>query len=379
MKKVGIITINDYNNYGNRLQNYALQEVVKSFDFEVETIVYKPSRKDDYNFSIRIKRLLKLPLHTLFERGLSFTKNKITQIKNRDKNNSRIKTMRQFTIDNIKETSYVIMIDDVPGDLGERYDYFVVGSDQVWNPIFRKCSSIDFLTFAPKYKRIAYAPSFGISKIPQECTLEYTKWLSDMEHLSVREKAGKEIIKELTGRNAELLLDPTAILSIEKWLSIFKPIKNASDKKYLLTYFLGRIPNNILEQINNIASKNNLVVINLGKMSGEDVYAADPGEFLNYIYSSEIFLTDSFHGSLFSILFKKPFIVFNRHGKIPSMNSRIDTLLTKFQLLDRKWENMNGIEDVFSIDYSKIDTILEIERERALNYLKNALNVEVEN
>ena len=104
-------------------------------------------------------------------------------------------------------------------------------------------------------------------------------------------------------------------------------------------------------------------------------YSEGPSEFLDYIASCELFLTDSFHGAIFSILFNKPFVVFDRIGNMPSMSSRIETLLSKFKLEHRKWERVMETGNYFEVDFSHVKPILEKERKKAYEYLKNALKI----
>lgn len=386
MKKIGILTINDYNNYGNRLQNYATQEVLKSLGFHAKTIVNITKNKNEdieqNGIKYKIRKLKHMPINKIYEKlnlkiwNYIYSK-EISQCKE-----ERIKAFKEFTRKYIDETDYYISDDNIPRDLGNKFDYFIIGSDQVWNPNFRHGSSIDFLTFAPEHKRIAYAPSFGISKIPEEYINIYKKWLKEMYKLSVREDAGARIIKELTGRDAVVLVDPTLMLTKEKWLSISKEAANKPKGKYLLTYFLGDVPKENKKRIKLIASKNNLEIVNLANIKDSKTYIADPSEFIDYINSASIFLTDSFHGAVFSILLEVPFIVFNRKGSIQSMNSRIDTLLYKFKLESRRANNLlddkNNLFDnnkIFEVDYSHIPPILKAERKKAYEYLKEALNI----
>lgn len=198
-----------------------------------------------------------------------------------------------------------------------------------------------------------------------------------MHKLSVREDDGAKIIKELTGKDAPVLVDPTLLLTREKWLSIAKEASNKPKGKYLLTYFLGGIPDNYKKQIKNIVKENKLEVINLGDIREKETYITGPSEFIDYINNCSILCTDSFHGAVFSILLEKPFIVFERIGST-SMYSRIDTLLNKFKLNYRKAENMTWGEDVFNIDFSHIPSILSSERKKAIDYLNDALNVKDE-
>lgn len=373
MKKVGIITICDYENYGNRLQNYATQEILRSLGCKVETIVNTPHKIErKHNSENKFNKLKNMTFQQLVSKTMKKIKYKITKKNCIEEKKTAFKN---FTKANITETQFVISKDNIPSDLGAVYDFFVVGSDQVWNPFFRKGSPIDFLTFAPKQKRIAFAPSFGISSIPEEYVEKYRLWLSQMWCLSVREQAGADIIKELTGRDATVLLDPTLMLTKEKWLAISKRASNKPRNKYLLTYFLGDLSHEREKTIKEIASQNKLEVVNLASMKDKSRYSVDPSEFIDYINSSSIFLTDSFHGCVFSILFEKPFIVFEREGKAPSMNSRIDTLLLKFKLESRSWDKVNDITNICDIDYSHIPDIMEKERKKTLNYLEEALNI----
>jgi len=377
MKKVGIITICDYNNYGNRLQNYATQEVIKSLGCEVETIVNSPFIKlglTDYINKARRMSLIEL-IKKICKRVFYYMKKTIKGKKN-VLVNRRIKAFKQFTKKYINETDYIITQDCIPDGLKDKYDYFIVGSDQVWNPNFRKGSFIDFLTFAPEEKRIAYSASFGVTSLPETYIGNYSRWLSEMPHISVREEAGAKIVKDLTGKDAVVLVDPTLMLTKEQWLSISKPALHKPNVPYILTYFLGEITPEIRDNIY-LLSKD-CDVVNLTDIEDENRYVADPAEFLDYINSSALVLTDSFHGVVFSILFEKPFIIFNRISNTPSMNSRIDTLLAKFNLDSRSWDNIRNADDLFKIDFSHVHEILEHERSRAIEYLKNAMNIKEE-
>lgn len=371
--KIGIITIIDYFNYGNRLQNYAVQEILKSIGYTVETIV-NTQRSSNKNTSNKLKNLSKLKnknamsiLKTIKRRlFLIIDKKKISSL-----NNEKYRNFKGFTDKYINETDFIISDNYIPEYINDDYDFFIVGSDQVWNPHYRKGSSIDFLTFAHKEKRISFSASFGVSRIPDDFKEDYSKWLCDFKAISVRENAGFDIVKNLTGKEAEVLLDPTLLIQKENWINISKESKKKPSKRYILTYFLGHKNETISKKIIEIANRKDLEIVNLASIKDDKFYTCDPAEFLDFIKSAEIFFTDSFHGVVFSILFSKPFIVFKRG----EMNSRIDTLLNKFDLVDRKWENIRFDEDIFKIDFSHVESILENERQKAINYLQNALTI----
>lgn len=378
MKKIGIVTICDYKNYGNRLQNYAVQEVVKSLGFEAETIRNDPARPnpDDYpGVAERLKNAAKLPLKQL---GWNIW------IKIRDKLNKKelnrllepkIKSFKEFTRRNIAETSFKVDPKAIPENLADQYDFFVVGSDQIWNPNFRYGSPVDFLAFAPEKKRVAFSPSFGISQLPERYAERYKKYLSQMAHLSVREQTGADIIEQLTGRRAEVLVDPTLMLTSEKWMKIANAAAEKPADKYLLTYFLGEVPGEIRKKVRDISTENKLTVVQMASLRDKSRFATDPGEFVDYISSAEVIVTDSFHGAVFSILFSRPFIITQRKGKSQPMGSRIETLLSKFKMESRKWKNMKSRPDVFDIDFSHIPDLLQAERNKVLDYLKKAFQL----
>jgi len=365
MKKIGIITLNGYFNYGNRLQNFALQEILKSYNFEVETLWIKRSQtKKRENV---LKRFLKVFLKPV--NVAQRTKKILFPDKNKAK---RIKRFKEFSNQYINESNYIISEQNLHEDILNTFDFFVTGSDQVWNPFYIKGSSLFFLTFAPIEKRISYAASFGVSEIPKEHVENYKKWLSEMENISVREQDGVDIVKRLTNRNVPELIDPTLLISREDWLTITKEAKNKPKKEILLTYFLGKIPKSTQKIINKYKREYKLTIVNLANPKYKKHYLTDPAEFLDYIYSARLFFTDSFHGALFSILFETPFIVTNRKSKTPSMNSRIETLLTKFNLKSRHIDNFDD-KDIMNVDFSHTSEVLKNERRRAFKYLRNSL------
>lgn len=385
MKKVGIITLHGYLNYGNKFQNYATQEVLKSLGCEPITIANDVSIKQNRKakFIKKIKRLnleklikfaCKIPIK--LQQRIYLTSNEKMKISLR---NERIENFKEFTKSNINETNYIINEANIPEDFHEQFDYFVVGSDQVWNPHYINNSSIYFLSFAPQEKRIAYSASFGISELPDEFVESYKDRLYQFEHISVREEAGADIVSDLTGRYAEVLIDPSLMLDKKEWLEVARNPQKKPCKPYILTYFLGQVSNEVKELINILSKEYNLeiVILEEGNLDVKDEvrYTTDPGEFIDYVNSAELILTDSFHGTVFSILFEKPFITFDRKSKEASMTSRIDTLLGIFELEDRKWRKVKKTQNIFDVSFSHVPLILENERTKAINYLKNALDI----
>ncbi|MGU9296141.1 polysaccharide pyruvyl transferase family protein [Clostridium perfringens] len=367
MEKIAIVTLNGYFNYGNRLQNYALQEVIKSLGYECDTLINTTLLK---NKNSNLEIFMKMPFAAKIKViNYKINKNKINKL-----NNKRSEFFKNFSKEYINETKFKINVNDIKIDEIKEYKYFVAGSDQVWNPNDNTVSEVNFLTFTSREKRLTYAPSFGVSKIPEKFKENYKSWLNNIDNISVREEAGADIVKRLTGKDSIVLVDPTMLLDKEKWLSISKKDKNRPNKKYLLTYFLGDISKVCKKKINELSRRYDLQIVNLANIEEEKYYFNGPSEFIDYINSASLFITDSFHGCVFSLLMETPFIVCNRNGqsKSENMSSRIDTFVKKFDLESRKFENINESE-IFDSNYTNSQIILEKEREKAWSYLRSVI------
>ncbi len=349
MKKVGIITIFDENNYGNRLQNYAVQEVLKSLHLNPETIK-NAKIVDDKNCIEEAKKIFQ----------------------------GRRERFLEFNRENVNLSNDVIYHDNIPENFHEKYDYFIIGSDQIWNYKFKdRFSDFSFARFAPMEKRISFSASFGISDIPTDSYEKYEA-LKEMKAISVREDIGKNIVKDITGReDCIVLLDPTMMLSAEKWTSVMKKPVQLKSNKYILKYFLGNVSKEKNEEIERFAKENGCDVIDI--LDKNSFYASGPAEFLYLIKNSFMVLTDSFHSCVFSIIFDKPFLIFERDEEgMRDMNSRIETLLKKFELKNKKFNDKISNKNL-KTDYENIPNILKREQEKVINYLKNALDINKDN
>lgn len=362
MKKIGIITMNG-NNFGNRLQNYALQEYLKKLGMNVETIyncVYEVHKENKFISSL--KSLYFKIKKTIINKKLKKINHKKNQLF--DKFNKEFIKFSSEKVDN----NYVL------SRLESLYDYFIVGSDQVWNPYAYRNKDIDFLNFSPKEKNLTYAVSFGIEKLEPKFEEIYKKGLENFNYISVRENQGVIIAQELTERDdIELSIDPTMLFDNEEWQKIEKKPDLLLEQKYILNYFLGELSKERQNEIERIAKENNCKIINILD-SNDPFYVSGPSEFIYLERNAFLICTDSFHACVFAILFKTPFIVFNREDKSASMNSRIDTLLKKFHL-EKQYYNNKIDDNLLKIDYSNIDFLLEKERKKSTDYLKKALNI----
>ena len=351
MKNIAIITICDNSNYGNRLQNYALHKVISNMGCESVTFWDKSENRLKYRVKLLVKRIL--PINNVQrKRDISF---------------------QMFTRTNIAN-KYVDL--DRLENLNDRFDYFIVGSDQIWNYNFSHAKKKDFLKFASKDKTISYAPSFGISEVDDEWKVKISDGVNHIKYLSVRETQGAKIIKELTNRDAQVVLDPTLLLNKEDWCKVEKKPKKMINEKYILTYFLGEKSKKLNDEIKELSKTNNLKIINLNNEDDEDFYICGPSEFLYLFNRAEIVLTDSFHGCVFSMIYNKPFYVFDRNEKgMKCMNSRLDTLLKTFKQEERKVSSLENIDNVFLYDYSESYKILREKQIESIFFLENALNI----
>lgn len=362
--KALIVTINEKhnNNYGNKLQNYASVKILKDLGVESKTLCFSSTKFNE------IKLNLKSFIHKIT--GYKLSKNKDAY----KRTESRRRSFQKF------DDKYLPM--DYKTDLSalNSYDYYVVGSDQVWNPNFYQRNSLHekayFLDFAQNSKKVCMVPSFGVAQLPQDSVTVIKKYLQSYPYISVREDAGAKIVKELTGKDAVVLIDPTMMLHKKDWQVISCKPKNVDlSKPYIVTYFLGGRSQQVNADLKKYAQENNLQILNLYDKENADLFSAGPGEFVYLIENSQLVMTDSFHACVFSFIFSKPFLVYKREGKLSNMFSRIETFLEKFKL-ERKYADSTLKNSLFECDYQDGYEVLAKEREKSLEFLKKSMNLQ---
>ena len=376
--KVAIVTITDGSNYGNRLQNYALQESLKKLGVECETIQRVTSR--DPSIIRKTGALCKDILRVLGGRRT----NRVYRV--------RKKRFHTFNHRNIVWSKYVLQNNKAPKSLKNAYHFFICGSDQIWNVKFDvvKEDILNYLaSFADPAQRIAYAASFGTTEVDDEQYIGFFKEeLPKFKAISVREQSGIPLVAKLCGQNAQLVLDPTMLISAQEWnqLSVKPDCGVEDDECFVLTYFMSGRNDTINKYIENV--KKQFVcckVINLemefrnrDSIENEKVFCTTPDEFIWLISHASVVLTDSFHGTVFSILFHKPFCVFQRKTVECNNNieSRLDTLLKYFDL-ERFRDDLNNPRlSPETYDANVIEGIIESKRQASFLFLKRALNLE---
>lgn len=350
--KIGILTIIDNNNYGNRLQNYAISFVLEKCGASSETILNSSYLNEKKMF---ISRLIYNKLKKIFKKTNVFC----TRKRNFELFNYNI----NFSLKKVTAFSKIT-----------KYDFVISGSDQVWNPTFGRLRDVDLLCFVEPDKRVAFSASFGVSYIPENMKSKVGKALKKFKAISVREDVEKKIVEDLTGRtDAEVLIDPTMLLTADDWDKVSKKPTMLKNDKYILNYFLGNLSDDRRNEINRVAKDNNCEVINiLDKES--PFYECGPSEFLYLEKNAFLICTDSFHSSVFGILYNTPFLVFEREDNKANMNSRLDTLLSKFKLENRRYDGEIVKKDL-ECNYTEAYKILDKERIKSMNFLKKALGI----
>lgn len=371
MKSIGIITFHESINYGAILQSYALQKILEKMGYAPEIIDYcNPKR------STATLCLYRRILHHIWRRVV--TKLLVGSKRKRKTEEFREKNLR------LSEQKYydMILLHAAP----PMYDAYITGSDQVWNPRNNNNDSSYFLTFAPDGKRrISYAASFGVAEIKNGVKENYAEWLKQINHISVRESEGVQIVKKLIGTDAELVLDPTLLLDKDHWDQIAIPYKKSSP--YILCYYMPGdklVSRSITKIAKNVASMYGWRVINIGEKEymrlnpfRRSIFTAGPAEFVGLFHNASFVITNSYHGTAFAITYRIPFLVpINAH--LPpqkALSSRITSLLKAFELDRRIIRAEDGLPEEIDIDldYAPIEQKIELDRKKSAGFINEAL------
>lgn len=334
-KKIVIVTLFDDNNIGNRLQNYALQQVLLKEGLDVTVL------DNGYTTSPKLKETIKYYVKGFcgifgFEK---FKKQYQKYISNKRKRNANFK----FDKNNIKEIIKITNEQAFQKDWS-KYDLAVAGSDQIWHKWRDDKFELPFyyLQFMPSQKRVAYAASFGFEQFPLKDKQQHEEGLKGMAYISCREKSGCEIVSNIIEKEVQQVLDPTLLLSAEEWREIEKQATEYSQTQsnYAFIYFLGEQTDEYTSYINQIMTKYNISnVVDFSNMKNRNISECGPSDFLSLIDRADYIFTDSFHCTVFSILFDKRFTVFQRKQQgFEKMFGRIEDLLSS----KGKLENIYG-------------------------------------
>lgn len=369
-------------NYGAVLQAYAMSEQLRKWGYEPEIVNYQYSTgKHTVSVENQVDRSLKARMKYIFGGDISFAQKALYRLA-RKKRNAQTDLFREFVRNNIPiDLEHPATFEELKKQ-ESNYECLICGSDQVWNPLIHANQNDPgfFLQFGNQScKRIAYAPSFGISVLPDESKKNLREYTERFDALSVREISGASIIKEICGVDVPVVLDPTMMADSLIWRKLDR-MPNGIPEQYILVYRFGRM--NYMEgQIKHIASALNMPVLEIpvsiesyGKGS-KLIFGVGPEEFVTLIRNAKMVLTDSFHASVFSILNHTPFYTFFRQGKNEknSMNSRMENLLEMVGLQNRLVYPDDPAVKFEKICFENVDKVLAARREKSQEFLRNAL------
>lgn len=384
-RKIGISTVYTGFNYGSSLQAYASKIYLSNMGYEVELLSHKEGIVKGRD--IRINKIMAMFLRTFWRPSL-FKKTFLTY-RNSLKKEINIETKEEFLKFYDQRLKPIKYSWKQLKEYGKQKETLacICGSDQIWNATNIYIDPIFYLRFAPKHKRVAYAPSFGKDIVPDYNKKVISKYITDIPYISVREEQGSKIVRELINREVPSVIDPTLLLNKEEWIN---EIENTITKpeKYILVYFLDKPSDRALAYIKTLQEKSNLPLVVIPyKYKEFDIFNnlqyknAGPEQFLDLVNHASFVCTDSFHGMIFSANFNIPFYIFQRdYGTATDQSSRIISILNKLALQDRFISQTNKPKQVelaevnLMMDFIKANQLLERERIKSKDYLQQAFD-----
>lgn len=371
-KTVGIATLHTAINYGVYLQAYALQEKIRSFGYDTQIINYD-KRVDKKQKKTSIQKAKKVWSHTKnFHEIVERKKfNELPQSKKRAREFARFSNER-FTL-----SPYCNDCEDVKTFAQEKFDACVCGSDQIWNPGHTQMNPFYFLDFISSDKKIAYSPSVSCVSIPEEYKKDFYKKVGSFRFISTREKTGSSLIEQGLQRQCPTVIDPTLLFEKDFYEKIAVK-KRLSEEPYVLCYFL-KFTDLHRRAVEIVKNRYNLKVVSIActpsvykQLEGEKIFAGIE-EFLALVRDAEFVLTDSFHGTSFSTVFRKPFYSLKNYGDEGKF-TRLSDFLSEIGLEKRivTKENIDALT-VGSVDYTQAEKRLNEWISYSSSFLENAL------
>lgn len=371
-----------HNNYGTSLQGYAMLKKIQQLGYEVEVI--------QYTKRLSAWQKMKFVMNALRAGEWKNIKHRLTskQILKKYPVYAAGITERTKAVDAYKQKKLIPLFHEYIGyDALHKgslnYDAVIVGSDQVWTPMSLPNKFFNLLFVDDSVRKVAYASSFGVSEIPTFQRKATGAYLDRFYRIGVREQRGKEIVEELSHQKATVVADPTMLLSREEWEQEIADAPVTTDGPYIFCYFLGTNQEARLAA-NQLKKQTGMKIVTIRHMDeyvpedelfgDEAPYAVDPNDFVKYISRASYVCTDSFHCSVFSILFHRQFMTFYRFAERSKTgrNSRINSLFALFGLQERLYKgDINKITN--PIDYNSVDEKLSKLRKGSTAFLDECL------
>lgn len=363
--RAGVVTLSGNTNYGNRLQSFALQRALGSLGAQAENILIQPTLR------YRLQRV-DLAMKALRSDGVGFLRKKLGGEVVHARGSSMTlgeRMLADFTAHHLLSRRGVIRGELGWAGVGSEYEMFIVGSDQVWNPLYTHGDPNYFLQFAPFEKRIAYAASFGVTSVPFYMRAGYRTMIDGIPHVSVREPAAQELVFRLSGREVPVVLDPTMLLERRDWESCIAAIDLKSEG-YLAAFFLdpdtgARVAEDVRALGTQLGREVKRIADPLGRVSDP----VTPFEFVSLIANAGAVVTDSFHAAVFSIIFNKPLFTVKRGG----MYSRLQGLAELAGLGSTELEHTQFGARSGEVDWDAVNRRIGTLREDSLGFLREAI------
>lgn len=370
MKKVGIITFHRAINYGAVLQAFALQKTLENLNVEVEIIDYQNTALNKSNSIIRKPKIYKKTKYKKLKEWYIKYKN----IKNQKEWEIKHSNFTRFRNKNLKLSEK--NIEQKKDNKSINYDIVICGSDQVWNPeITNGLDKIYFSDIKSSSIKASYAASVGDLRVLNGHEKDFIEKINKMDYVSTREKDLSEFIKSKTNKKAVQVLDPTLLLQAKNYIELVKEPKNIPDN-YLLIY---KMQNNkdLYKTAEKIAKELNLKIIEIGFKTNKNITfieSASPGEFLWYFKNAKYIITNSFHGTAFSIIFQKNFVTFPHK----SVGQRMIDFLNSIDLTERLLYSYNEYDKrvLEEINYTHPLELLEIRKKKSLKYIEEVVQTD---
>lgn len=359
MIKVGILTFHDAHNYGAVLQAYALKEYIKKIEnVQVQIINYHHYNIPD-GFPKR-RKISKMSIENIVKHIYSFKDH-----------NSRWNKFNNFIKKLIDNADEVYTSEEELEKLD--IDVWICGSDQIWNTeITRGFNKGFFLDFETKGKKVSYAVSMGIPKLEEKYEEQFKESINKIDNISVREETLKEYAEKFADKKVFKSVDPTLLLEVEDYEKLLVK-DNKIKEKYLLIYALG--PDERLTQIaNKLSNERKLKIVEINDFKKRNYFCdqisnAGPEDFITLIKNAECIITNSFHGTIFSIIFEKEFYTITRMNR----NSRMENILSIVDMKDRLLNSVNEIDSVKPVNYSVAKERLKKEVEMSKKFLEDSI------
>lgn len=368
MEKRTLIVTFTVDNFGACLQAYALQKKIQEFGYHAEIINYQCSIEKEQNAGI-MQKLMSATFQQIVNAAVFRRRAPMWK-----------ECFENFRSQYLKCTPEIYFRDSDFTNLNKNYDVFICGSDMIWAEDFADDWQMMYLTFADKSKCIAYAPSFGknvISKSRQECCAEY---LNEIQCLSCRELEGACLAESLTGRkDIQVVLDPVLLYEKEAWNAILPNDMPLVKGDYVLVYSFGGISHYRKAFFQSLEKKEKTVYIPMTVDEYCNRHAfrqpMGPKEFVNLFRYAKAVVTDTFHGLLFSMVYRKPFLLLERKDNSPwaGHSDRMVSMLEITGLSDRYVDETSSAEYLHEIDYTRAEHELERMRLNSICYLKESL------